>query len=57
MDHDGEIQLAFKQLAEVRKQLEAAGEFRRLKELHQALGIMGATVLGSMIQAQYGKEE
>ena len=55
IDHDGEIQLAFRRIAEARKQLEEAGELRKLAELHKALGIIGATVLGSMVRAQYGE--
>lgn len=53
MDCDGEIQQAFKRIAEAKTQLEEKGEFERLAELHRALGIMGATVLGSMVRAKY----
>jgi len=52
MEHDGELKLAFRRIAEARKQMEEAGEIGRLAGLHRALGIAGSTVLGSMIRTQ-----
>jgi hypothetical protein len=48
VDHDGELALAFRRIAETRRQLEASGDIERLEALHERLQVITETVVASV---------
>ena len=48
VDHDGELALALRRIAETRRQLEASGDIERLETLHERLQVITETVAASV---------
>ena len=55
MDHDGELALAFRRIAETRRQLEASGDIERLEALHERLQVITESVAASVRRLKKGE--